>query len=143
MEGRKILMTLRVEAVPSACEILIQRLKMRNKQEPDLLLSSKMSSLRNLHLYRSLVRELRLASKKSRNTRNTIVQQHMRLLVSSQSPEAASRTMLETRDFLRASRMHTELLRRYNPLHDMTDEEKIKATARRVGLNTPVEYDKE
>ena len=27
---------------------------------------------------------------------------------------------------------------RYNPLHDMSTEERVKATARRVGLDTPV-----
>jgi ATP synthase assembly factor FMC1, mitochondrial len=31
------------------------------------------------------------------------------------------------------------LLDRYNPLHDLTAEEHIKATARRVGLNMPIE----
>jgi hypothetical protein len=33
-----------------------------------------------------------------------------------------------------------ELLKRYNPIADMTEEEKIHATARRVGLDTPLEY---
>ena len=32
-----------------------------------------------------------------------------------------------------------ELLERYNPLHDMTQEERVHATARRVGLDTPLE----
>jgi ATP synthase assembly factor FMC1 len=31
-----------------------------------------------------------------------------------------------------------ELLERYNPLFDLTAEERIEATARRVGLNMPV-----
>jgi hypothetical protein len=30
-----------------------------------------------------------------------------------------------------------ELLERYNPLFDLTAEERIEATARRVGLNMP------
>ena len=30
------------------------------------------------------------------------------------------------------------LLERYNPLVDLTSEERIEATARRVGLNMPV-----
>jgi hypothetical protein len=33
------------------------------------------------------------------------------------------------------------LLQRYSPLHDMTTQERIKATARRVGLNTPKEIE--
>lgn len=34
-----------------------------------------------------------------------------------------------------------DLLIRYNPLHDMTAEERVKATTRRVGLEQPAEYD--
>lgn len=34
-----------------------------------------------------------------------------------------------------------ELVDRYNPTHDMTQDERVKATANRVGLNTPLEYD--
>lgn len=33
-----------------------------------------------------------------------------------------------------------DLLKRYNPLHDMSDDERIRATARRVGLDAPTEY---
>ena len=33
--------------------------------------------------------------------------------------------------------MIQELLERYNPLIDLTAEERIEATARRVGLNMP------
>lgn len=32
------------------------------------------------------------------------------------------------------------LLLRYNPLHDQTEQERVKATARRVGLEVPKEY---
>ncbi|KAG8811346.1 hypothetical protein FRB91_009205 [Serendipita sp. 411] len=41
--------------------------------------------------------------------------------------------------FLKSQRTYNILLDRYNPLHDLTAEEHIKATARRVGLNMPVE----
>jgi len=41
--------------------------------------------------------------------------------------------------FLRSQRMYKTLLDRYNPLHDLTAEEHIKATARRVGLDMPVQ----
>jgi hypothetical protein len=33
-----------------------------------------------------------------------------------------------------------ELLERYSPLHDLTEEERIRVTARRVGLDTPIKY---
>ncbi|KZS98069.1 hypothetical protein SISNIDRAFT_547077 [Sistotremastrum niveocremeum HHB9708] len=45
------------------------------------------------------------------------------------------------RTFLRANRLHKGLLERYNPLHDLTTEERIKATARRVGLDMPEDVD--
>jgi hypothetical protein len=33
-----------------------------------------------------------------------------------------------------------ELLKRYTPLADMTESEKIHASARKVGLETPIKY---
>lgn len=36
-----------------------------------------------------------------------------------------------------------ELLARYSPLHDLTEQERVKATARRVGLDVPQLYDPE
>ena len=34
-----------------------------------------------------------------------------------------------------------ELLQRYNPTHDMTEEERVRLTARRVGLDVPITHD--
>lgn len=39
-----------------------------------------------------------------------------------------------------AGRSQQELLKRYNPTHAMSQEERVQATARRVGLNSPLEY---
>ncbi|KIL70115.1 hypothetical protein M378DRAFT_68013, partial [Amanita muscaria Koide BX008] len=39
--------------------------------------------------------------------------------------------------FLRSQREHKVLLHRYNPSFDYTSEERIKATANRVGLDMP------
>jgi hypothetical protein len=36
-----------------------------------------------------------------------------------------------------------ELMDRYNPLVDLTSEERIEATARRVGLNMPITVKKD
>jgi len=33
-----------------------------------------------------------------------------------------------------------DLLKRYTPLADMTESEKIHASARKVGLETPIKY---
>ncbi|KAJ9119983.1 hypothetical protein QFC24_005466 [Naganishia onofrii] len=54
-----------------------------------------------------------------------------------------ARDMMEMKEFVKAQRTYNELLVRYNPLHDMTPEERIKATARRVGLDKPIEYSEE
>ncbi|WWC93133.1 uncharacterized protein L201_008100 [Kwoniella dendrophila CBS 6074] len=103
-----------------------------------------MSTTPITHLYRSLLREIRLSSKQTRLTRNPTVSQHIRTLVdTSKDKQTLSRTLLETRDFLRSSRIHAELLQRYNPIHGMSEEERIKATARRVGLDTPIEFKKD
>lgn len=71
--------------------------------------------------------------------------------------------MESTMEFLRAGRLHgvgctgtqgradllmtkidpQELLIRYNPLHDMSPEERVHATARRVGLESPEKYSKQ
>ncbi|ODO07094.1 hypothetical protein I350_04463 [Cryptococcus amylolentus CBS 6273] len=95
------------------------------------------------HLYRSVLRELRFASKKSRTTRNPTVQSHIRTLVeTSSSPQQLERSLIETREFLKSTRLHAELVKRYNPTHSMSQEERVHATARRVGLNSPKEYKK-
>ncbi|KAH7887801.1 hypothetical protein F5I97DRAFT_1806262 [Phlebopus sp. FC_14] len=39
--------------------------------------------------------------------------------------------------FMRSQRRYKTLLDRYNPLIDLTSDERIEATARRVGLNMP------
>ncbi|GMK54920.1 hypothetical protein CspeluHIS016_0115060 [Cutaneotrichosporon spelunceum] len=93
------------------------------------------------HLYRSLLRELRLSSTAPRATRNPDMAAQIRKLVESGEPKAVERAMLETRDFLRANRIYGELLKRYNPTHGMSQEERVKATARRVGLDSPVAYE--
>lgn len=43
--------------------------------------------------------------------------------------------------YLRAQRMYGTLLQRYNPGMGMDEEERVRLTARRVGMEMPVEYD--
>jgi ATP synthase assembly factor FMC1, mitochondrial len=42
--------------------------------------------------------------------------------------------------YLRAQRTYTTLLERYNPGMGMDEEERVRLTARRVGMDLPVEY---
>jgi ATP synthase assembly factor FMC1, mitochondrial len=43
--------------------------------------------------------------------------------------------------YLRAQRMYGTLLARYNPGMGMEEEERVRLTARRVGMDLPVEYE--
>jgi ATP synthase assembly factor FMC1 len=45
--------------------------------------------------------------------------------------------------YLKAQRMYTTLLERYNPGMGMDETERIRLTARRVGMNLPVEFETE
>ncbi|KAI9846236.1 MAG: hypothetical protein M1837_004225 [Sclerophora amabilis] len=42
--------------------------------------------------------------------------------------------------FVRAQRMYTTLLERYNPGMGMDEEERVRLTARRVGMDLPAEF---
>ncbi|KAJ9132145.1 hypothetical protein NKR23_g11392 [Pleurostoma richardsiae] len=42
--------------------------------------------------------------------------------------------------YVRSQRMYVTLLERYNPGMGMDEEERVRLTARRVGMDLPVEY---
>ena len=44
---------------------------------------------------------------------------------------------------MQAQRTYASLLERYNPGLGMTEEERVRLSARRVGMNLPVEFDGE
>lgn len=44
--------------------------------------------------------------------------------------------------YVRAQRMYATLLERYNPGMNMDEEERVRLSARRVGMNLPVEWEK-
>ncbi|PAV20675.1 complex 1 LYR [Pyrrhoderma noxium] len=95
--------------------------------------------------YRSILREVAKSSISPRATRNREINQSFRTLIQSQCAKEGADIAKIVRDannaaiFLRSQRIYTELLDRYNPLRDMTQEERVHATARRVGLDTPLE----
>lgn len=91
-------------------------------------------------LYRSLLRELPprplLLSPRS--------PLHQRLRDAFHAPPApavdAAATAEQALAFLRAQRTYTALLERYNPGMGMGEDERVRLTARRVGMNLPIEY---
>ncbi|KAG9034973.1 hypothetical protein FRB95_012263 [Tulasnella sp. JGI-2019a] len=97
--------------------------------------------------YRGVLREVYKSSLKPRNLRNPTVLLSFRKLFEEASTrysddfKSLSRDIENAAVFMRAQRGYSELLKRYNPLHAMTPDEHREATAHRVGLNMPEEYD--
>ncbi|ORY61394.1 uncharacterized protein BCR38DRAFT_459287 [Pseudomassariella vexata] len=91
-------------------------------------------------LYRSLLRELPprpLAKSQSRSP----LHNRLRNTFSSDAPnERAVEEVNQLVRYLRAQRQYTTLLERYNPGMGMDEEERVRLTARRVGMDLPVEY---
>ena len=59
------------------------------------------------------------------------------------SPEYALRQRQEAEQFVqyvKAQRTYITLLERYNPGMTMDDEDRIRLSARRVGMNMPIEF---
>ncbi|KAL4075913.1 hypothetical protein J3A83DRAFT_4157304 [Scleroderma citrinum] len=90
-------------------------------------------------LYRRLVREVAKSSIASRTHRNKVISANFRALIDSNyQSKTFEHDMENILTFMKSQREYKTLLERYNPLVDLTSEERIEATARRVGLNMPV-----
>lgn len=93
-------------------------------------------------LYRSLLRELPPRPVLARD-RSPL---HNRLRSGFASPSkspSAAQTATQAAQFvayLRAQRTYVSLLERYNPGMGMDEEERVRLTARRVGMDLPQEY---
>ncbi|GAA6048482.1 hypothetical protein JCM3770_003779 [Rhodotorula araucariae] len=106
-----------------------------------------MSSLPQL--YRSALRQFVANSIHPRTRRSPAIPKQLRALfesgraiqVGSDGARRFGRDVENLVVFLRARRIHKELVERYNPTHDMTTAERVEATANRVGLQGPQEYD--
>ncbi|TFK28796.1 YwlC protein [Coprinopsis marcescibilis] len=89
--------------------------------------------------YRGVLRELRKSLDPSRKV-NPVIKSHYRSVIeglrSTQNVDGLA-DINHTIIFLKSQREHQRLLDRYSPLFDLTAQERIKATARRVGLNMP------
>lgn len=96
---------------------------------------------RLLSLYRSLLRELppRALSRTSR----TPLQSRLRESISSSSSSSTSTSIDQAEQFLqyvRAQRVYATLLERYNPGMHMDEDDRVRLTARRVGMDLPDEF---
>lgn len=89
-----------------------------------------------LNLYRGLYRELRQIEKIGQGTSPNFLHMLRESFAHKQTGKElhdASEILM----FLRSQRKYTELLERYNPGATMSQAERNRLTARRVGLNLP------
>lgn len=99
-------------------------------------------------LYRAILRELPQSARSSIKSqpsplRSSIRHHFANAPAVSHSPEnaLARRQELEQAvQYLKAQRMYVMLLERYNPGADMNEEERVRLTARRVGMDMPEEW---
>lgn len=95
-------------------------------------------------LYRSLLRELapRALSPTSRTPIQTRIREH--IASPSTYSSTSSPTPIEHAEqflqYLRAQRMYATLVERYNPGMGMDEEDRVRLTARRVGMDLPEEF---
>lgn len=105
-------------------------------------------------LYRRFLRELP-SRPPSILANPSPIQQHIRAdIASSERPSTPSQKQLEKSaekrlkeaqqflHYLRAQREYITLLERYNPGMNMEEEDRVRLTARRVGMELPVEMPK-
>ena len=101
-------------------------------------------------LYRRFLREIPSRSP-SLLTNPSPMQKHIRADIShdgrqAQPDKPAQQRIEEAEQFvqyLKAQRMYITLMERYNPGMNMLEEDRVKATGRRVGMEMPVEFLKE
>lgn len=87
-------------------------------------------------LYRSLLREL---PHRPLSTPSPI-QKRIRNTISSDSVPMQIEEAEQYIQYAKAQRMYATLLERYNPGMSMDEEEKVRLTARRVGMDLPEEW---
>jgi ATP synthase assembly factor FMC1, mitochondrial len=93
-------------------------------------------------LYRSLLRELPPRPLPSATQARSPL--HTRLRETFATAHDGEHTAVQAAQlvqYLRAQRQYTTLIERYNPGMNMDEEERVRLTARRVGMDLPVEYD--
>ncbi|KAI0433750.1 hypothetical protein F5Y09DRAFT_298078 [Xylaria sp. FL1042] len=91
-------------------------------------------------LYRSLLRELPPRPLSSRTPRSPLHEKLRQSFSNDASQENATSQAEQLIHYLKAQRQYTTLLERYNPGMNMEEEERIRLSARRVGMDLPKEY---
>jgi len=87
-------------------------------------------------LYKAVVRELEASPKSSSNAE---VKEHLQQFFESNRTDSLERVAEDMKTFIKASRLHKELFERYHPKDDQSVTERVRQTARRVGLDVPIE----
>lgn len=90
-----------------------------------------------IHLYRSFLREL-----PARGLRSSPIQLRIREAIKTDKNTGIAKAEQYLK-YIKAQRMYATLLERYNPGMNMEEEERVKLTARRVGMELPLEYEKD
>ncbi|OAX81191.1 hypothetical protein ACJ72_04471 [Emergomyces africanus] len=98
-------------------------------------------------LYRSILRELPRRPLSSPSPLATRIRTHLLSQPSSESKPSKRSQIAQAQideaeqftQYLRAQREYITLLERYNPGADMEDEERVRLTARRLGMELPIE----
>ncbi|KAH7093191.1 hypothetical protein FB567DRAFT_587635 [Paraphoma chrysanthemicola] len=105
-------------------------------------------------LYRRILRELPLPQPASTIPTRTAhhklsspstLQQRIRATIANPPTSSASQihTAEQFAQYVAAQRTYITLIERYNPGMGMSEEERVRLSARRVGMDLPVEYESE
>lgn len=74
----------------------------------------------------------------------SLLQQRLRTTFSTPSTEGSQKAQLEMAEqavqYVQAQRMYATLIERYNPGMGMSEEERVRLTARKVGMDLPPEF---
>ncbi|GAA5965012.1 hypothetical protein JCM3765_004828 [Sporobolomyces pararoseus] len=100
-------------------------------------------------LYRSALKQFVKNSIHPRAERSPTIPAHLRLLIESgRSIKPSTPAALQfSKDvdnlvvFMKAHRLHKELVDRYNPTHDLTQAERAEKSANMVGLKFPKQFE--
>lgn len=100
-------------------------------------------------LYRRLLRELPVKDQTTRTAHQKLsaaspLQKRLRAQFSTPSTANPASQEAQAEQFIQyvqAQRMYATLIERYNPGMGMSEEERVRLSARRIGMNLPVEFE--